>query len=140
MAASASTDSFRVSGMYSAAVVVATSNEYPAPGEVHLLKSRPDARRTATPNMRPQRNFDQLSQYIHIRQGWPSCLLQKRCEDVGDRVKCPSSSLGRARAALSPDDTAATKVIRRVIDLLDMGVTQIAEIRDGQVVVNEWLI
>ena len=47
---------------------------------------------------------------------------------------------GAPGAALSPDDSAATEVIRRVIDLLDMGVTRMAEIRDGHVVVYEWLI
>lgn len=43
------------------------------------------------------------------------------------------------RAAVSPDDTAATELIHEAIDLLDSGVARIAEIQDGEVAVNEWL-
>ncbi|HWH00055.1 MAG TPA: 2,3,4,5-tetrahydropyridine-2,6-dicarboxylate N-succinyltransferase [Pilimelia sp.] len=48
-------------------------------------------------------------------------------------------ALWKDRTALSPDDADATAAIHRAIELLNSGQARVAEIVDGEVVVNEWL-
>jgi 2,3,4,5-tetrahydropyridine-2,6-dicarboxylate N-succinyltransferase len=54
--------------------------------------------------------------------------LQRRIEDLWDN-----------RDSLTVEDTAATTTVHEAIDLLDRGEARVAEIRDGEVCVNEWL-
>ena len=54
--------------------------------------------------------------------------LQAQIEDLWER-----------RAELSPEDTEANALIHATIDLLDTGQARVAEVIDGEVVVQAWL-
>ncbi|MGH9021939.1 MAG: 2,3,4,5-tetrahydropyridine-2,6-dicarboxylate N-succinyltransferase, partial [Acidimicrobiia bacterium] len=49
------------------------------------------------------------------------------------------AALWGSRAELGPEDDKARSLVRQAIGMLDRGEARVAEVRDGQVVVHEWL-
>jgi 2,3,4,5-tetrahydropyridine-2-carboxylate N-succinyltransferase len=80
-----------------------------------------------------------------VRQNRSDSLLQARLRPpvtivaMVDDLRRRIEDLWDSRDSLTESNTAAITTVHEAIDLLDRGQARVAEIRDGQVCVHEWL-